>query len=171
MPIFPQGFLTLAWRSLRIHIEADYRGGTVRNLGQIVRGVLMVSASAIFLWAQSDVPAMDKARSPNDHSPDAPLDVPDSVLKVVKVKGTIEKVDLTKRTVTIASEKKNDAPLELTFSQPAGREQIKVSKKAEKVLGKNKLDLEELKAGSKVALEYYPVLQQVMSLTVEKPAA
>jgi hypothetical protein len=132
---------------------------------------LLVCASAVLLWAQNDVPAMDKARSPNDQSPDAPLDVPESVLKVVKVKGTVEKVDLAKRIVTVTAEKKNEPVLELTFSQPAGREQIKVSKKAEKVLGKKKLDLEELKPGSKVILEYYPALQQVMSLTVEKPAA
>ena len=143
----------------------------MRNLSRIVLGLLWVSAGAILLCAQGNTPAMDKARSTNDHAPDTPIDVPDSVLKVVKVKGTVEKVDLAKRTVTFASEKKGDANLELTFSQPAGREQIKVSKKAEKVLGKKKLDLEELKSGSKVILEYYPALQQVMSLTVEKPSA
>jgi hypothetical protein len=114
---------------------------------------------------------MDKARSTNDRAPDAPLDVPESVLKVVKVKGAVERVDLAKRTVTIVPEKKNAEALELSFPQPSGREQIKVSNKAEKILGKKKLDLEELKAGSKVVLEYYPALQQVMSLTVEKPAA
>jgi len=143
----------------------------VGNLSRILLGVLLAPACAAVLWAQSDVSAMDKTRNSDDRAPKSPLAVPDAVLKVVKVKGTVEKVDLVKRSVTIGSEKKDDPDLELTFSQPSGREQIRVSKKAEKLLGKKKLDLEELKSGSKVILEYYPALQQVMSLTVEKPSA
>ena len=143
----------------------------MRNLSRILLGVLLVPACVLFLRAQNDVPAMDKTRNSNDRAPKTPIDVPDAVLKVVKLKGTVGKVDLAKRTVTIASEKKEDPDLELTFSQPSGREQIKVSKKAEKLLGKKKLDLEELKSGAKVIVEYYPALQQVMSLTIEKPSA
>ncbi len=100
--------------------------------------------------------------------PEAPLNRPESVLKVLKVKGTLERIDLEKRTVTILAGKR-DAGLELGFPQPAGREQIKVSKKAAKILGAKKLRLEELKAGSKVRLQYYPALGQLMELIIEKP--
>ena len=100
--------------------------------------------------------------------PEAPLNRPESVLKVLKAKGTLEGIDLEKRTVTILAGKR-DAGLELGFPQPAGREQIKVSKKAAKILGVKKLRLEELKAGSKVRLQYYPALGQLMELIIEKP--
>ena len=57
--------------------------------------------------------------------------------------------------------------LTLSFSQPAGREQIKTSKKAAKALGKKKLSLEELSEGAKVEVQYYPALGQVMELVVD----
>jgi uncharacterized membrane protein YfhO len=113
---------------------------------------------------------MDKARTGARPS-EAPIDNPGSVLEIVKLKGTLDKVDLQTRTVTISPEKKEAADLLLTFPQPKGREQVRVSKKAEKQLGKKKLTLEELKTGSKVTLEYYPALQQVMSLTIEQQAS
>ncbi len=95
---------------------------------------------------------------------------PSAVLEIVKVKGTVREIDLKARTVTIVPGK-NESPLKLEFAQPTGREQIKTSKKAAKLLGKKKLKLEELGVGSKVRLEYYPVLGQVMELIVEQPAA
>ena len=98
----------------------------------------------------------------------APLDQPDKPLKILKTKGVVERVDLRKRTVTIASEKKRYGSLELTFPQPSGLEQIKTSKKIFKVLGKKNLSLEDLGAGSKVRLQYYPLLGQVAELIVEK---
>ena len=101
----------------------------------------------------------------------APLDRPDKPLKIVKLKGVIEKVDLKKRTVTIARAKKKRASLELSFPQPRGLEQVKASKKTFKRLGKKKLALEDLKAGSKVRLQYYPLLEQVAELIVEQPAS
>ncbi len=90
---------------------------------------------------------------------------PNSVLKVVKLKGTVKSIDLQKRTVTIASSK--GQPLELAFSQPAGREQLKAGKKALKRLGKKRIRLEELESGAKVKAQYYPVLAQLMELVVE----
>lgn len=90
---------------------------------------------------------------------------PNSVLKVVKVKGTVQSIDLQKRSVTIAPSK--GQPMELTFSQPAGREQLKVGKKAIKRLGKKRLRLEELTSGAKVKVQYYPVLSQLMELEVK----
>ena len=101
----------------------------------------------------------------------APLDQPTSPLKIVKLKGVIEKVDLKKRTVTIAVAKKKKGSIELGFPQPNGLEQVKTSKKTFKMLGKKKLALEELKTGSKVRLQYYPLLEQVAELIVEQPAS
>jgi hypothetical protein len=60
----------------------------------------------------------------------------------------------------------------LTFPQPRGREQVKASKKMSKQLGKSKLtleDLDELKEGAKISLQYYPMLDQVMELVIEEP--
>ncbi|MEX2302008.1 MAG: hypothetical protein WD733_13790 [Bryobacterales bacterium] len=95
---------------------------------------------------------------------------PEAVLRIVKVKGKISAVDLEERTITVDPGKKDkEDDLKLNFAQPTGREQIKVSKKAEKVLGKKRLKLEELKVGSEVSLEYYPLLGQLMELTVEQP--
>ncbi len=91
---------------------------------------------------------------------------PEGVLDVVKLKGVISGIDTEKRTVSITPHKQEKA-LTLTFSQPSGREQIKVSKKAAKTLGKKKLSLEELSKGTKVELQYYPVLGQVMELVVD----
>ena len=101
----------------------------------------------------------------------APLDRPDEPLKILKLKGVIEKVDLKKRTVTIAGAKKKQGSIELGFPQPNGLEQVKTSKKTFKMLGKKKLALEELKTGSKVRLQYYPLLEQVAELIVEQPAS
>jgi hypothetical protein len=141
------------------------------RLHLIKAAVLLLLAAGLPLAAQtSSEPAMDKARG-GARPGDAPLNNPGSVLDIVKLKGTLDKVDLQNRTVTVSPDKKEAADLLLTFPQPKGREQIRVSKKAEKQLGKKKLDLEELKTGSKVTLEYYPALLQVMSLIIEQPAS
>ena len=103
--------------------------------------------------------------------PAAPLNRDAGVLEVVKLKGTIAKVDLEKRTVTIVAAKKKQGELELGFPQTRGREQVKLSKKAAKILGKKGLDLEEVRPGSKVRVQYYPTLRQVMELLIEKPAS
>ena len=102
--------------------------------------------------------------------PSAPLNRQDAVLTIVKVKGSISDVDLEKRSVTIVPDSKKADKVELTFPQPRGREQIKVSKKAAKRLGKKDIELDELKPGTSVRLRYYPSLQQVMELIVEQPA-
>lgn len=92
---------------------------------------------------------------------------PEGVLDIVKVKGIVTKVDLEKRSVTIESSK-DEEPIELTFPQPQGREQIKTSKKTAKLLGKKKLLLEELTVGSRVQLQYYSMLEQVADLVVDE---
>ncbi|MBI1356715.1 MAG: hypothetical protein GC160_20435 [Acidobacteria bacterium] len=118
-----------------------------------------------------------RAQQPNASSKTRPNDnangvgnelgsMPDKVLKTIKENGVIKNVDLAARTVTIGEKKGGD--LELSFSQPNGREQIKTSKKYAKSTGKKKLLLEEVKVGSKVQFEYYALLGQLMVLTVEE---
>ena len=131
---------------------------------------LLLLTGPVMLSAQktSTTATGDKIRTTERYTGEhAPINRPISVLKVVKVKGILDKIDLEKRTVTIVPLKKKDA-LELTFPQPSGREQIKASKKAAKLLGRKKLALEELKTGSKVQLQYYPLLDQVMELIIDQ---
>ena len=92
---------------------------------------------------------------------------PEAVLDVVKLKGVVSKIDLAKRTITVSTGKEEE-PLELAFPQPSGREQIKVSKKVAREIGKKKMTLEELEVGSKINLQYYSALGQVMELVVEE---
>jgi hypothetical protein len=93
-------------------------------------------------------------------------EIPTGVLEVQKLSGTVGKIDLEARTVSIHT-KKSPPDLVLTFSQPEGREQIKMSKKGEKKLGKKRLRLDELVTGSEVEIRYYPLLGQIMELTVD----
>ena len=58
-------------------------------------------------------------------------------------------------------------PMELAFSQPTGREQIKYAKKTSKRLGVNRLRLEDLREGSKVRVQYYPLLSQLLEIVVD----
>lgn len=92
--------------------------------------------------------------------------IPTGVLDVEKLSGTISKVDLAARTISVQT-KKGAPDLVLTFSQPEGREQIKLSKKAEKKLGKKRLRLDEVALGSEAQIRYYPMLGQIMELTVD----
>lgn len=93
-------------------------------------------------------------------------EIPTSVLDVEKLSGTISKIDLAARTISVQT-KKGAPDLVLTFSQPEGREQIKLSKKAEKKLGKKRLRLDEVTMGSEAQIRYYPALGQIMELTVD----
>ena len=132
-------------------------------------GVLLLTGPVVLSAQKTSTTATgDKIRTTERYTGEhAPINRPTPVLKVVKVKGILDKIDLEKRTVTIVPLKKKDA-LELTFPQPSGREQIKASKKAAKLLGRKKLALEELKTGSKVQLQYYPLLDQVMELIIDQ---
>ena len=132
---------------------------------------MLILAAALPVSGQftSTTSSSEKIRSgPYLDDKGAPLDQPDEPLRIVKTKGVIKKVDLKKRTVTIASGKGQNGAIELAFPQPNGLEQIKTSNKTFKVLGKKRLALEELGAGSKVRLQYYPLLEQVADLVVEK---
>ena len=90
---------------------------------------------------------------------------PESVLKIVKDKGTVTGIDLQSRTVVLDLSKAKS--IELAFSQPAGREQLKTGKKAFKRIGKNRLQLEELQKGTKVRVQYYPLLAQLLEVVVD----
>jgi hypothetical protein len=135
----------------------------------------VILAAPLALAQKSSQQSSSSKIRPGDHSNAVGIELgetPEAVLRIVKAKGKLSAIDLKERTVTVSTDKKDSEDgLKLTFSQPNGREQIKVSKKAEKILGKKRLKLEELKVGSEVSLEYYPVLGQLMELTVEQPAS
>lgn len=118
--------------------------------------------------------------------------------KPVKARAIVKAVDLERRLVTVVPVKagrtfrtaelgtakrvwsKTDK-LELMWLTPAGTEKIKATKKAAKILGKKQLQLQDLKAGSKIRVEYYPVSGEaanapgkawgVVEMTVEEPAS
>ena len=90
---------------------------------------------------------------------------PESVLKIVKDRGSVTSVDLEKRTVLLSLSKSKS--IELAFSQPPGREQLKAGKKAVKRIGKNRIRLEELQPGTKVRVQYYPLLSQLLEVVID----
>lgn len=90
---------------------------------------------------------------------------PEKVLKVVKDKGQVTSIDLQKRTVLFSLGRAK--AIELSFSQPPGREQIKAGKKATKRIGKNRIRLEELETGAKVRVQYYPLLSQLLEVVID----
>ena len=141
------------------------RFGMVALLGSL----LLIGSVLLSAQKTSTTATGDKVRTTERYTGEhkTPINKPTSVLKIVKVKGVLDKIDLKKRTVMIVPLKQKDG-LELTFPQPSGREQIKASKKAAKLLGRKKLTLEELKTGSKVKLQYYPLLGQVMELIIDR---
>jgi hypothetical protein len=139
-------------------------------------GIVLAAILAVPLALAQYNPKNSSSKTrPGDHSNAVGNEIgetPEAVLQIVKVKGKLSAVDLKERTITIANDKKSkEEGLTLSFSQPTDREQIKVSKKAEKMLGKKRLKLEDLKVGSEVSLQYYPALGQLLELVVEQPAS
>ena len=94
-------------------------------------------------------------------------DKPSAVLKVENLKGTLKSVDLQKRTVTVSH---SDGEMVFSFPTAAGREKITLSKKVAAAMGKKSLRLEEIQAGSRVKVAYYPALGTIMEITVEELA-
>ena len=127
--------------------------------------LLLLSSTLVLAQDQSE---SARIRSGENSESQAKVlgNIPTGVLEVQKLSGRVSKIDLEARTISIET-KKDGADLVLTFSQPEGREQIKLSKKAEKKLGKKRLRLEELKSGVQAEVRYYPLLGQIMELTVE----
>ena len=107
----------------------------------LIGSLLLIGSVLLSAQKTSTTATGDKVRTTERYTGEhqTQINKPTSVLKVVKVKGILDKIDLKKRTVTIIPDKKKDG-VELTFSQPSGREQIKASKKAAKLLGRKKVD-------------------------------
>ncbi len=126
--------------------------------------VLAVAASAVI--AQQKTISSSTRPGVNDNASGALEGTrPEKVLDIVKAKGTVTSVDLDKRTVLLDLAKKGK--VELAFSQPAGREQLKTGKKAAKRLGKSRIVLEELPAGARVRVQYYPLLSQLLEVVMD----
>ena len=130
------------------------------------RLIMALTVVACLSWAQQKTISSSTRPGVNDNASGALEGTrPEAVLKVVKAKGTVTSVDLEQRTVLFTLSK--SGAIELAFSQPAGREQLKTGKKAAKRIGKNRIRLEELQAGSKVRVQYYPLLSQLLEVVVD----
>jgi len=92
---------------------------------------------------------------------------PNSLLKIESVKGTIKKIDLQKRTVTIAH---SDSETTFAFPTVAGKEKITLSKRVSRAVGKKSWRLEEVPAGSQAKVSYYPELGTIMEIIIEEVA-
>ena len=134
-------------------------------LRSIALRALALTVSTGAAWAQGQNTSSKTRPESNENAQGNVLgQKPDKVLHIEKVKGVIKSVDLQRRLITV--DHKGQA-LELAFAQPNGREQIKTSKKIFKETGDKKLNLEDLKPGAKVQLQYYTALGQMLELVVE----
>ena len=132
----------------------------------VPRLILVLAVVACSALAQQKTVSSSTRPGVNDNASGALEGTrPEAVLRIVKARGTVTKVDLQKRTVLLSLGK--GGPMELAFSQPAGREQVKAGKKAAKRLGSTRLQLEELPEGSKVRVQYYPLLSQLLEVVVD----
>jgi hypothetical protein len=128
--------------------------------------LLLILSSTLLLAQDASESARIRPGESGDGKGTVLGEIPTNVLEVEKTSGTVSNVDLKARTISIQT-KKGSPDLVLAFSQPEGREQIKISKKAEKRLGKKRVQLDEVKAGAEVQVRYYPALGQIMELTVD----
>jgi len=126
--------------------------------------ILLVAAAGLLL--AGGMAAQKRVSSEKTALPELG-DRPTQVLKVETVKGTVKKVDLEKRTVSVDHA---GAQSVFTFPTAAGREKISLSKKVAAALGKKSLHLEELTAGCRVKVAYYPTLGSIMEITIEELA-
>ena len=125
----------------------------------VVLGTMIITGALI-----GPLPAQKRVSSEKQALPELG-NKPSAVLKIENLKGTVKKVDLTKRAVTVAH---SDGETEFTFPTAAGREKISLSKKVARALGKKSLRLEEMPAGSQVKVAYYPALGSIMEITIEE---
>ncbi len=132
---------------------------------RVLPALLVLSAVAVFAQGPDESARIRSTERGKDQA-GVIGEIPSGVLEMEKAKGTLSAVDLEARTVTIQT-KKGSEPMVLAFSQPEGREQIKASKKAEKRLGLRRISLEDLEEGTPVQLRYYPVLGQILDLTID----
>lgn len=135
--------------------------GNVKNLA-----LLLILSSTLLLAQDGSESARIRAGESGDGQAKVLGEIPTGILDVQKLSGTVSNIDLKARTISVQT-KKGAPELVLTFSQPEGREQIKISKKAEKKLGKKRIRLDEVEVGAEVQVRYYPMLGQIMELTVD----
>ncbi len=130
------------------------------------RLLIAIAVVAIVVPAQQKTVSSSTRPGVNDNA-DGALEGtrPEKVLRIIKSRGTVTSVDLEKRTLVLSLS--NGGPMELSFSQPMGREQIKAGKKAARRLGTSRLRLDELDAGTKVRVQYYPLLSQLLEVVVD----
>ena len=124
---------------------------------------------SVLVWClvlASSLAAQKRVSSEKKTSPELG-DKPSAVLKVENLKGTLKSVDLQKRTITVSH---SDGEMVFSFPTAAGREKITLSKKVAAAMGKKSLRLEEIQAGSRVKVAYYPALGTIMEITVEELA-
>lgn len=151
----------------------------------------LLIASAIALTAQTAPRTAGEKSDPNRESPS--LGDPaatysgdlKSMAKPQKATAFVSALDLNQRSITMVPAKKGGKfrvaslddkgrawgwadKINLGFPVPAGMEKIKTTKKSAKALGKKQLSLEQLPVGSKVKVEYYPVLKQILEITVHE---
>jgi hypothetical protein len=122
-------------------------------------------ALALVFAGLAPLAAQKRVSSERDKLPPELGERPASMLKTETLKGTLKSVDLQKRTVTVTHSEGEET---LGFPTAAGREVVKLSKKASRSLGKKSLRLEDLQAGWQLKVAYYPALGQVMELTIEE---
>jgi len=138
-----------------------------RMAGNFIQLLLswFAALSLCLLWG-SVVLAQKRVSSEKTARPELG-DKPSQLLRVESLKGALKKVDLEKRTVTVAH---SDLETTLGFPTAAGREKVSLSKKAARALGKKWVTLEEIRPGCQVKVAYYPTLGTIMELTVEELA-
>ena len=130
------------------------------------RLILLLAVTALCAAAQQKTVSSSTRPGVNDNASGALEGTrPEMMLKVVKDKGQVTSIDLQNRTVLFALNKAKS--IELSFSQPTGLEQIKAGKKATKRIGKNRVRLEELEAGAKVRVQYYPLISQLLEVVID----
>jgi len=135
---------------------------------QTIRICLLLVASAALVFGQGQTVSSKTRPENNQNAQGTELGTkPSAVLELLKAKGVLRSIDLNARTVVIDSGKKS-GQLTLGFAQPAGREQIKASKKLAKSSGRPKLSLEELKPGASVEIRYYSALSQMLEMIVAR---
>src|SRR5579884_1607536 len=119
--------MCLVWESRRI----GYASFGFRDQSMRFRTLLTLGSGFVLcclLCAPASVLAQKRVSSERESRPELG-DKPDAPLKVETIKGTLKKIDLEKRTVTIAH---GESESVFGFPTAAGREKITLSKKVAK---------------------------------------
>ena len=163
------------------------------RMGYALPAFVLIAAGA---WAQQSTSTPGEKTRPSSGNksynlPGGYTGTPDHLLKTVKVRAVVLGVDLEERSVKVAPERSGQQfriavmgdPLEwglvdeidvVFFGQPEGMERINVGKKAIKAAGGKTIRLEDLRIGSLLKAEIYPLRNEseyrvaAREVTVEK---